>query len=557
MAEHTLGSCCRRLPRHQRKAGGAPGADAAVDADDVFVAHRLEVRRRERRAVAAAAIEQQLGTLVGHTGFDIALDDALAEVDGAGEVVLRPLALFAHVDEEDAGAGDLAPVHAGLEVMDGALADLPAGGVDEGDEGGAVVGHGSGIPMAMRAVVTALAALTLALAACPGEVEDGGLGEPLPQGWTTLCEGVDVGACLGDGPLQCGEAGPPRAACETCGCPGGDACVVSAGDDGVCASRAVREAVRDDDAVSDALADDVYLALWTLLEDETRAPLPLQDWLDLARRQAEGDGRQRVVVVGREDGDRGDVVVDALRSAGASDMGLDDAVDIPCGGRAEAAVALAIPDIISATDLVIDVGAVDDAHSGLCAFPGSVARCVLPHRASCLARGGVIPQTLVVVDDDVFLARLDDVLVRSVARVGRDQWEQRLDSVIATFAGLVLRHRPEARFAVDDERDDEVRVVEVPPEAGSLDPALGTLALAWLPRFDVKPVRGIAFRALWLDGPTRVFLTDHDVVPADCDFAPGLTDVVEVVCVASDGAVVEATVDAARAALIDIDTTAP
>jgi hypothetical protein len=412
--------------------------------------------------------------------------------------------------------------------------------------------------MAMRAVVTALVGLTLALAACPGEVEDGGLGEPLPQGWTALCDGVDVGACLGDGPLVCGEADPPRAACETCGCPGGDACVVSTGDDGVCGSRAVREAVRDVDAVSDGLADDVYLALWTHLEDETNGPpLTLPDWLDLAARQAEGDGRQRVVVIGREADDRGDVVVDALRGAGATDLGLDDAVGLPCDGRADAAAALAIPDTIGATDLVVDVGAVDDAHSGLCAFPGSVARCVLPHRASCLARGGVIPQTLVVVDDDVFLARLDDVLVRSVARVGRDQWEQRLDSVIATFSGLVLRHRPEARFAIGDGGGDEVRVVEVPLVDATVDQSLGTLALAWLPRFDVKPVRAISFRALWLDGPTGAFLTEHDIVPADCDFAPGLTDVVEVVCVASDGAVVEATVDAARAALIDVDTTAP
>jgi len=410
--------------------------------------------------------------------------------------------------------------------------------------------------MVMRAVVTALATLTVALAACPGEVEDGGLGEPLPQAWTTLCAGVDVGACLGDSPLVCGEAGPPRATCERCGCPGGDACVVTDGDDGVCASRAVREAVRDDDIVSDGLGDDVYLALWTLLEDETRPALTLGDWIDLAARQAGSDGRQRVVVVGRESDDRGDLVVDALRAGGAIDLALDDAVGLPCGGRADAAAALAIPDVAGATDLVIDVGAVDDVHSGLCAFAGSVPRCVLPHRAGCLARGGVLPQSLVVIDDDVFLARLDDVLVRSVARVGRDQWEQRLDSVIATFSGLVLRHRPEARFAVDG-GGDEVRVVEVPPPPDAVDPSVGPLFLAWLPRFDVRPVRSVTFRALWLDSPTRAFLTEHDVVPADCDFAPGLTDVVEVVCVASDGAVVEATVDAARAALIDVDATAP
>jgi hypothetical protein len=210
--------------------------------------------------------------------------------------------------------------------------------------------------------------------------------------------------------------------------------------------------------------------------------------------------------------------------------------------------------VFGATPLVVDVGAVDDAHSALCALPGSVPSCVIPHRASCLARGGLLPQTVVVVDDDVFLARLDDALVRSVARVGRSTWEQRLDSVIATFSSRVLQQRAEARFVVGD---DEIRLVEVPVPDAAVDPSIGPLFFAWLPRFDVIPSRSISFRALWLDGPTRVFLTDHDVVPADCDFDIGITGVVEVVCVASDGAVVDATIDATRALIVDVTRTAP
>jgi hypothetical protein len=166
----------------------------------------------------------------------------------------------------------------------------------------------------------------------------------------------------------------------------------------------------------------------------------------------------------------------------------------------------------------------------------------------------------VVVDDDVFLARLDDALLRSVARVGRDVWQERLDAVIATFTELSLSHRAEPRFVVDNggnggDSNDEVRIVEIPADEAWLDASVGTLALAWLPRFGARPVRAIAFRALWLHAPTRAFLIAHDIVPADCDFAPGREDVVDVLCTGSDGAVVAATVDAAAAALIDVDTT--
>lgn len=399
-------------------------------------------------------------------------------------------------------------------------------------------------------VVVAFASLVfvVGLSACP-EPEDGGLGTPLPQAWTALCDGLDDGACLDDGPLQCVEGGPPRAACEACGCAGGDACVATTGD-GVCASRVVREAVRDADVVSDGLDDATYLALWDLLDDATGSRLTLVEWRDSLARQAETDGRQRVVVVGREGGDRGDLVIAALREVGATDLAPAGAT---CADRAAAAAALEVPTIFGPVDLVVDLGAVDDAHSALCALPGSVPSCVLPHRASCLARGGLLPQTVVVVDDDVFLARLDDALVRSVARVGRATWEQRLDSVVATFSARVLQQRSEPRFVVGD---DEIRLVEVPVVDATVDPSLGSLFIAWLPRFDTLPARSISFRALWRDGPTRVFLTDHDIVPADCAFDVGLTGVVEVVCVGSDGAVVEATVDAARAAIVDVTRTA-
>src|SRR5687767_5725444 len=76
-----------------------PGAPAARERVDVGVAHALEVVGRERRAVAAAAVEDQLGRVVRDLALDVALDDAAPDVPGAGGVAALPLVVLAHVDE--------------------------------------------------------------------------------------------------------------------------------------------------------------------------------------------------------------------------------------------------------------------------------------------------------------------------------------------------------------------------------------------------------------------------------------------------------------------------
>ena len=387
---------------------------------------------------------------------------------------------------------------------------------------------------------------------------------PLPaQAWTSLCAGLDVDSCVDDGPLQC-TTGVPRAACETCGCAGGDACVDGpAVADSVCASAAVQNAVRADAAISDGLADDDYLALYTVLDGADVVPLTLAAMVGQLRSDARADARRQLVVVGRDDAEGGvdaaGVVVDAIADGtGTDSIGVGDG---SCAALAAAASALTVNTVVQDAALRTVVGPVDDSTQALCAFPGSVARCVLPHRQSCLDRGGAVAPAVVVVDDDVFLARLDDALLRSVARVGRSTWEQRLDSIVVTFQSLLLSRQPEARFAVDG-RDREVRVVRLP----SLPP-LATDAvfevnqaapvyLAWLPRFGVRPARSLTFRVLWQDGPTRQFLTDHDVVPADCAFDVDDNAAVDVVCIATDGAGVSASVDLTRNVIIASESTA-
>ena len=91
---------------------------------------RMQVVGGERRAEAAAAVEDELLVLVGRLGDDVALDDAAAEVLGAARVAGAPLVVLAHVDEAEL----LAALLLLQDVVDGAFDDAALGVVDEGLE---------------------------------------------------------------------------------------------------------------------------------------------------------------------------------------------------------------------------------------------------------------------------------------------------------------------------------------------------------------------------------------------------------------------------------------
>src|SRR5262249_60443418 len=92
-------------------------------------------------------VEHDLGIRVGDLLLDGALDDALAEVDGAGQVVLGVLALLADVHEVEL----LAAVEAALDVIDGAFADALLGVLHQLQESrGMVFGHDGCPPGAAR-----------------------------------------------------------------------------------------------------------------------------------------------------------------------------------------------------------------------------------------------------------------------------------------------------------------------------------------------------------------------------------------------------------------------
>src|SRR6266404_5395091 len=97
--------------------GGAllvPAAPAAVHGNGVFVSHLLKCVGGESGSEAAAAVQDDLLLLVGHHALNVALDDALAEVDGANDMPLVPFVIFADVNKRGLFAG----VHAFLDFGD-------------------------------------------------------------------------------------------------------------------------------------------------------------------------------------------------------------------------------------------------------------------------------------------------------------------------------------------------------------------------------------------------------------------------------------------------------
>src|SRR5262249_37158089 len=88
-----------RLRELRREAVALPVGVAAGERDDVLVAELLERLRRERRARAAGAVDDDGRRAVGDGGLDLRLEEAAGHVDGARDVALAPFVRLADVDE--------------------------------------------------------------------------------------------------------------------------------------------------------------------------------------------------------------------------------------------------------------------------------------------------------------------------------------------------------------------------------------------------------------------------------------------------------------------------
>src|SRR5713101_4645991 len=69
-----------------RQARFQPALPPAVHGFDVVIAHLLQILSRECGTESAAAIQNELGVRVRNALLDVALDDALAQVNGAGKM---------------------------------------------------------------------------------------------------------------------------------------------------------------------------------------------------------------------------------------------------------------------------------------------------------------------------------------------------------------------------------------------------------------------------------------------------------------------------------------
>ena len=75
-----------------------PVGEPAVQRADVLVAELEQRLRRERRAVAGGAVDDDRRGLVGHDALDPRLEMAARDVHGAGDVAFLPLVALTHVD---------------------------------------------------------------------------------------------------------------------------------------------------------------------------------------------------------------------------------------------------------------------------------------------------------------------------------------------------------------------------------------------------------------------------------------------------------------------------
>src|SRR5580698_3607004 len=107
----------------QRIAFLAPVADSAVHRNHIGVTHLLQVVSGQRGTETTAAIEDHLRVEFRYTRFDVALDDALAEVNGVGKMIFREFTFFAYVDQYEF----VSAIHPRLDRVDIGLAHARLG----------------------------------------------------------------------------------------------------------------------------------------------------------------------------------------------------------------------------------------------------------------------------------------------------------------------------------------------------------------------------------------------------------------------------------------------
>jgi hypothetical protein len=104
---------------------GYPAARQAlippIHRNDIGVAHQAYTVRSQHRPVPASAIQHDRLLRIRQHRFNIPLNDALAEVNRPGRMVLRIFIIFADVDEMK----PFGTIQPGLHVGDGTFVHTP------------------------------------------------------------------------------------------------------------------------------------------------------------------------------------------------------------------------------------------------------------------------------------------------------------------------------------------------------------------------------------------------------------------------------------------------
>src|SRR5579863_6186316 len=114
-ARRTAGSRRSKLFLHGGESRLGPPAPSAVHGEHVGVTHFLEVVRGQSGPETAAAIDNNGRLGVGNLFFNVALDHALTQMNGARQVSPSPFTFFPAIDEVES----FSSVHFALHAQHG------------------------------------------------------------------------------------------------------------------------------------------------------------------------------------------------------------------------------------------------------------------------------------------------------------------------------------------------------------------------------------------------------------------------------------------------------
>lgn len=320
--------------------------------------------------------------------------------------------------------------------------------------------------------------------------------------WWDSCAGSSE--CTEGGPYLCRDQAAPAYDCDACGCPADGRCV-----GGACflVSDLAGERERDEIPFDRPLDD--YFAL---LDELARAPLTLATLGERLIERTRADRRAAAVVVGGFGPTADEAAVAAQLAADFATAGFaveEHALTTVVDCTTAAAFATE-----QTADVGVDVALVpaDAAHREVCARQAAFPACRLPTVSDCVLAAGREPLTVIAIDQDALLERVDRALLLRGTNVPPGQVLVVLDTLIGRW-----------RETVDTLPVPETHEVELPSGTrvvrGMLareDPPLWWVSLVSRER---RAYGMLGYRLLWNDAAIQLYLLDNDLTGRDCSWS--------------------------------------